>query len=46
MGTYDLTRLYPSVTEISWDNVDWVHLAPDRDRWWALMDTVMNLRVP
>jgi hypothetical protein len=25
--------------------VDWIHLADDRDRWWALVNTVMNLRV-
>ena len=25
---------------------DWMELAPDRDRWWALANTVMNLRVP
>jgi hypothetical protein len=26
--------------------VDWIHWAQDRDRWWALANTVMNLRVP
>ena len=26
--------------------VDWIDLAQDRDRWWALVYTVMNLRVP
>jgi len=34
--------------EIGWELVDWVHLAEDRDRdkWWDLINTVMNLRVP
>jgi hypothetical protein len=26
-------------------DVDWIHLAQDRDWWRALMNTVMNLRV-
>ena len=25
---------------------DWMELAQDRDRWWALVSTVMNLQVP
>jgi len=25
---------------------DWMELAPDRDRWRTLVNTVMNLRVP
>jgi hypothetical protein len=32
--------------EIGWDGVDWIELAQDRDKWRALMNTVMNLRVP
>jgi hypothetical protein len=26
--------------------MDWINLAEDRDRWQALVNTVMNLRVP
>jgi hypothetical protein len=26
--------------------VDWMHLAEDRDQWWALVNMVMNLHVP
>ena len=26
--------------------MDWIDLAQDRDRCWALVSTVMNLRVP
>jgi hypothetical protein len=32
--------------EIGWDGVDWVELAQDRDHWRALVNTVMNIRVP
>jgi hypothetical protein len=32
--------------EIGWDGMDWIDLAQDRDRWSALVNTVMNLRVP
>jgi hypothetical protein len=32
--------------EIGWNGIDWIDLAQDRDQWRALMNTVMNLRVP
>jgi hypothetical protein len=31
---------------MGWDGVDWIDLAQDRDQWRALVNTVMNLRVP
>jgi hypothetical protein len=34
------------LTEIGWDGMDSIYLAQDRDKWMALLNTVMNLRVP
>jgi hypothetical protein len=32
--------------EIGFGDVDWIYLAQDRDRWQALVNMVINLRVP
>jgi hypothetical protein len=32
--------------EIGLGGMDWTDLAPDRDQWRALVNTVMNLRIP
>jgi hypothetical protein len=32
--------------EIEWDGMDWIDLAQDRNQWRALVNTVMNFRVP
>jgi hypothetical protein len=32
--------------EIRWGGVDWIGLTQDRYRWRALVNSVMNLRVP
>jgi hypothetical protein len=32
--------------EIGWGDMDWIDLAQDRDHWRALVNPVMNLRVP
>jgi hypothetical protein len=34
------------IGEIEWGGVDWIDLPQDRDRWKALVNTIMNLRVP
>jgi hypothetical protein len=32
--------------EIGWGGMDWIDLAKDGNRWRALVNTVMKLRVP
>jgi hypothetical protein len=32
--------------EIEWSDMDWIFLAQDRGHWRAVVNTVMNLRVP
>jgi hypothetical protein len=32
--------------EIGWGGMDWIDLAQDMDQWRALVNTVMNFRVP
>jgi len=32
--------------EIGWCSMDWIDIAPNRDRMLALINTVMNLQVP
>jgi hypothetical protein len=32
--------------EVGWGYVDWIGLAQDRNRWRAVVNSVLNLRVP
>jgi glucose dehydrogenase len=34
------------LSEIGWGGMDWIDLAQGRDQWRAVVNTVMNLRVP
>jgi len=34
------------LTEIGWEDVDWMRLAQDRGQWWPVGNMEMNLRVP
>jgi hypothetical protein len=37
-------RIY--LEEVGWGDVDWIDLAQDRDRWRALVNSIMNFWVP
>ena len=32
--------------EVEWRGMDWIDLARDRGRWWAVVNAVMNVRGP
>jgi hypothetical protein len=34
------------IGEVEWGDVDWIGLAKDRNRWRAVVNSVLNLRVP
>jgi hypothetical protein len=34
------------LVEVGWGDVDWIDLAQDKNRWRALVNSVLNLRVP
>jgi hypothetical protein len=34
------------LVEVGWGDVDWIGLAQDWDRWRALVNSVLNFRVP
>jgi hypothetical protein len=34
------------ILEIGWGSMDWIDVSQNRDQWRALVNTVMNLRVP
>jgi hypothetical protein len=38
--------IYIYLQEVGWEGVDWIDMSQDRDRWRALVNAVMNLRVP
>jgi hypothetical protein len=31
---------------VGWGDVDWIGLAKDRNRWRAVVNSVLNLRIP
>jgi hypothetical protein len=41
-----LDNIRIDLVEVGWGDVDWIGLAQDRDRWRALVNSVLKLRVP
>jgi hypothetical protein len=41
-----LDNIRMDLVEMGWGDVDWIGLAQDRDRWRALVNSVLKLRVP
>jgi len=39
-------KIRKDIREIVWEVLKYMHLDQDRDQWWALVNAVMNLRVP
>jgi hypothetical protein len=40
-----LDNIRMDLVDVGWDDVDWIGLAQDRDRWRALVNSVLNLLV-
>jgi hypothetical protein len=34
------------LVDVGWGDMEWIGLAQDRDKWRALVNSVLNLRVP
>jgi CRISPR/Cas system-associated protein Cas7 (RAMP superfamily) len=41
-----MLRVKMDLQEVGREDMDWIDLAQDRERWRALVNAVMNLRVP
>jgi hypothetical protein len=39
-------RRWLDLVEMEWGDVGWIRLAQDRDKWRALVNAVMNPRLP
>jgi hypothetical protein len=41
-----LDNIRMDLVEVGWSDVNWIGLTQDRDRWRALVNSALNLRVP
>jgi hypothetical protein len=39
-------KIRMDLREVGWSDVNWIGLAKDRNRWRAVVNSVLNLRVP
>jgi hypothetical protein len=46
LGRWWVDNIMMDLGEVGWGDVDWIDLAQDRNRWRALVNSVLNLRVP
>jgi hypothetical protein len=46
MGYWWVDNIRMDLGEVGWGAVDWIGLSQDRNRWRALVNLIMNLRVP
>jgi hypothetical protein len=35
-----------NLQEVGWGGKHWIDMALERDRWWAIVNVVMNLHIP
>jgi hypothetical protein len=41
-----LDNIRMGLVEVGWSDVEWIGVAQNRERWRALVDSVLNFRVP
>jgi hypothetical protein len=46
LGRRWVDNIRMDLEEVGWGDVDWIGLAKDRNRWRAVVNLVLNLRVP
>jgi len=44
--TWEKDNTKMDLQEVGWEGMGWIDLAEDRDRWWVLVNAVMNLWIP
>jgi hypothetical protein len=38
-------NIHTDIQDVGWGGVDWIHVAQERDKWFAVVNAVMNLRL-